>query len=160
MKNSLEAYFPLGFRWFGGIMIIIAILSLLQGSWLLPGLLVLGGLVLILTKRGIHLDQPAGRYQSFLSFFGLIWGKWESLPPLDKVIITESTYSQVISSRVSSRELRKREYRTVLRQGKDFKLVIDITNSFDAALITARKVAGIADIPMLDCTKRPPVWID
>ncbi len=158
--KSLEYYFPLGFRWFGGILIIAAILSGLTGNRILPILLILLGLFLLFTRRGVLLDLSAKRYRSYNGIFGLKWGKWANLPPLERVIITKTLYNQVISSRVSSADMRTSTYRAVLRQGEDFKLEVDIANKFETVLNTARNVAHQAGIPILDCTKRPPTWIE
>ncbi len=160
MDKKLEPYFPSAFRWFGGILIIISLLSLIQGSWMWPPLTLVLGVLLLIARNAVELDFSGQRFRQYASFLGLKFGAWQDLPILEKIIITESHYSQVISSRVSSTSHHSRRYRTVLREGKDFKLVIESSKEYQSALTTARWAAKVINMPILDCTKRPPIWIE
>jgi len=160
IDKKLEPYFPSGFRWFGGILIIVSLLSMVNGSWIWPPLILGLGVFLLVARNAVQLDLPGNRYRQYTSFLGLKWGAWQNLPILEKIIITESHYSQVISSRVSSTSHLSRQYRAVLRQGKDFKLVIESSKDYQSALVAARWAAKEMNTPILDCTKRPPIWIE
>ncbi len=158
LKSNTGYYFPMELRWFGYILLIISVFYLFQGNWILPLAGFFAGNCLSWSKNGVKIDFDQKRSKEYFGLFGMELGKWQDLPELERIVLVKSNYSRVMGSKGSSSKFRFTEFRALL-VGEDFKMPVAVTKTAEKILTAARLVSEKMNIPILDCTKKPPAWV-
>ena len=93
--RKLKSFFPPGSKVSAGLILIVGIISVyygLQGDmeYFLIGLVIsVISIFMITAEKGIIIDFKLKKYKNYWGLPGLKFGSWESLPEIDKVIVTE-----------------------------------------------------------------------
>ena len=94
-KRKLKSFFPPGSKISAGLILIIGIMAVyygLQGDvgYFLIGLVIsLISIFMITAEKGIIINFELKKYKNYWGLLGLKFGSWESLPEIEKVVVTE-----------------------------------------------------------------------
>ena len=164
LDNRLQPFFPISFRWLGFILVPLGIIGIFPAhdflSAILPVLSVVAGMAFIWTFHGTQIDFQQNKVMEYVSIVGLKLGNWNDLPRLGKIFVTKTNYSQVVWSRVSNTQQRSTVFRAYLKGPGDFKLLFSEKKQKDSIIKEAEAAANGLDLQVLDCTVKPPTWIE
>jgi len=164
LDNRLQPYFPLSFRWLAFMLIPLGIIGIFPAQGFLgvlwPVIAMVAGVAFIWTFHGSRIDFEKNRVMEYVGIFGFKTGNWNDLPELENVFVTKTNYSRVVWSRVSSTQQRSSIFKAFLRGQEDFKFLFSEKKNKKAILAEAEAVSKKFDLKVLDCTVKPPVWLD
>jgi hypothetical protein len=162
-KKITTAYFPAGlkifapFLFFGGI-------YLCFGSHSIPVLgviLTVAGIGIFTTNYVTEIDLDAKVYSDYLSMAGIkINNESGSFKTLDKIVITKGNYSQVIRTRVQSRQMDWSDYTATLLMDEEGILDLLTRNKKRELIEELRELAEFLGVGMEDQTTNQHYWID
>lgn len=162
--NKLQPYFPLSFRWLAFMLIPLGIIGVFPAQGFLgvlwPVIAIVAGVAFIWTFQGSQIDFEQNRVMEYIGIFGFKTGTWRDLPELEKVFVTKTDYSRVIWSRVSSTQQRNSIFQAYLKGQDDSKFLFSEKKNRDAIFAEAETVSSKFNLKVLDCTVKPPVWLD
>jgi hypothetical protein len=162
--NRLEPYFPLSFRWLAYILLPLGVAATFPAQGFLgtlwPVIAITAGIIFIWTFHGSRIDFEKNRVMEYVGIFGFKTGNWNDLPALDKVFVTKTNYSRVVWSRVSSTQQRSSIFKAYLKGQDEFKFLFSEKKNREVIIAEAEAVASRFNLKILDCTVKPPVWLD
>jgi hypothetical protein len=162
-KKITTPYFPTGIRifapflFFGGI-------YLCFGSHSIPVLgviLAIAGIVIFTTNYVTEIDLDAKVYSDYLSMAGIKLNKESgSFKRLEKIVITKGNYSQVIRTRVQSRQMDWSDYTATLLMDDEGTLDLLTRNKKRELIEELSELAEFLAVGMEDQTTKQHYWIE
>ena len=141
-------------------MLIFGILTL-TGLVPIPNLLfsifcLVVGMVFTFGYKGAKLDMKRRRIKEYFGFFGIKFGRWETLPDLTEIVFTSSRYSQQVHAWVSRMQHNTRVYRGFLKGPGGFKQLFVSGGDSEKTVKEITAAAKALNLPAVNYNIRPP----
>ena len=120
----------------------------------------LGGIAIVFLHYGLLIDFDEHKYKEYWGLLGLKFGKWEDLPPVEYISLTQSRFTQQIGLRAANTTLKGVLYRGNLRINEQEKILLLQSHKKDEALKQLKYLAKRLGTKLLDCTKSGHEWVE
>ena len=109
---------------YAGLILIVGGIACFAISFLIAIPLIIAGIILFLTYRGILIDHHNGSIMTYENYIFFKAGTWQSLNGFDRITLSISNESQRLNSRGSSKTYRSKTFQIYLSNGNDHKLLL------------------------------------
>jgi hypothetical protein len=135
-----------------GLYYLVVYLNILAVFYLVLGLI-------MLTRSGTEINLENKKYRSVFSLFGLSFGVWKDLPKIDYISVFKTKIVKKHQVYIASTYSKLEVIKLILFYQKNKRIEVYQTENIDDAFNTAKFVADILKIDILDSTKKPSVWL-
>ena len=139
-KSKLEITFKFYYLGFAGI--IFGFVLLYHGIIYFALPLVLSGIFLLLSPKGVMVDLTKRHVKQFYYFLFLKIGQWQNLDKYNLLVLGPNNSSKTIHGRYASHTIRNKSFSVYLLAEDKTKIEQEISNELQEAL------AGIRQLPM------------
>jgi len=160
-KRIVIAYFPKAFKYASPLIFGGAVWLLVLHFLFWPFVLLLFIIIVFTTNYITEIDLQEKRYYDYLFFLGVRLSQESGrFTHLDRIIVTKDSYTQMINTRVQSRQLKLTEYTCTLLF--DHNKSLDLLTRYDKTelLMGIRDFARFLEVDIEDRTSSRHYWID
>lgn len=108
---------------------------------------------------GIEIDLKLKKYRNIISFFGLHFGKWKTLPNIEYVSVFKTSETTTIRAISAEANVKNDIIKVNLFHNTNQKIEAYNTQNVDDAFKKAKQIATILNIDILDATERESKWL-
>jgi len=142
----------------GSILIIYGLYYLFGYLNILAIFYIILGLILLI-RSGTEINLENKKYRLVFSLFGLNFGVWKDLPKIEYISVFKTKIIKKYQIYVASTYSKLEVIKLILFYQKNKRIEVYQTESIDDAFNTAKFVADILKIDILDSTKKPSAWL-
>lgn len=160
-KRIIIPYFPKGVKYITPLTILSGLYLAFAGHPAWGALLILLSIVILTTNYITEIDLEKRVYRDYLSFVWLVLNKEvKKFNVLDRVVITKGDYSQVVNTRIQSRQMDWSDYTATLLYDNDGSLNLLTNTSKRELLLALKQFTDFIQVDVEDCTSAHPYFID
>ena len=160
-KKIIIYYFPKGLRYTTPIIVASGIYLIIISHFIWGGLLVLLTAIMITTRYVTEINFEKKVYQDYLFFLGLSLNREvKRFNHIERIIVTKGNYSQMLNTRVQSRQMNWSDYTgTIIHDGTG-KLDLLTSINKDELIRELIVYAQFLEVGIEDRTTSRPYWVD
>jgi len=120
-------FFPSGVI-FGGYLILVVSVAIIFVNAFIGTLFLLLSLLIVSGNEGVSFNFPKKKLRYYWRIFGLKFGKWEKIPPLEKINIvpvTKTTQASSYSGKIAIFKAQKYQIRLYYSEYNDYILAFE-----------------------------------
>lgn len=128
-------------------------------SGTLFGIVLLGAALKLALREGFELNLQERKYRNIYSIFAINFGAWKKLPEIEYVSIFKTIKKSRARVIAAEANLGFEVYKLNLFYSKNRHIEAYITDKKEDAFTTAKHIASVLDIDILDATESEKVWL-
>jgi|GEM_PF-980393 hypothetical protein len=154
-------YFLFHFRAVGLVLMALGVYNLVVGSLISAVVFIALGILLFFPKEVVQIRFADKHYRESVSYFGLVLGKYQSLPWVEYVSVFPTKLSQTMGSATTALQTTAsfKEIRVNLIYAKNKRLHIANFNDAEKSAAFGMMVGEQLNVGVYDCTGKENVWI-
>ena len=125
----------------------------------ISGLIAVGIGLFLVKKDGIELDLESKKFRSVISFFGINFGKWESVPDFEYVSVFKTSENIRARYIVAEAHLKNQIYKVNLFYNRNKYMTAYKTEELEDAMKIGIEVGSVFQIDVLDATTANQKWL-
>lgn len=160
-KKIIIPYFPKGLKYTTPVALGGAIWLMTLGYYVFAIVLLVACLIVLTTNYVTEIDLSGKRYRDYISLAGIPVSVEEtSFRKINHIVITKGKHSQVVNTRVQSRQLDWSDYTATLILDNQPQLNLLTRNDKADLLAGIKDIARFLEVPVEDHTTTQPRRID
>lgn len=140
----------------GCIALVIGVISLFSSF---KGFILIGMGLFLLLVEGSEFNFNNETYREIKSILGISFGKWKPIPNIDYISVFRTNETTTLRSRTAEANVSNEIFKLNLFYNTNQRIEAYNTSNVEDAFKTAKAIASILNIDILDATERDSKWL-